>query len=296
MRVLTITGDVSFKEGHPRFDLQVSVVEHLEALYWGPGALWPQVPKGKFDVVTVQDPFFRGLIGVFLARQLKARLNVQVHADIEAQGFIKRAIARFVFPHADSVRCVSEKTRMQAKELGAQNITVLPIYIDIERYRRIQRTPEATLLILWIGRFEEEKDPLRAIEIFKEVQKDVPNAKLIMLGDGSLRVRLQNAAQNLPVEFPGWQADVAPYLSRAHVTLSTSRSESYGASIIEALAAGVPVVAPDVGVAREAGAMVVEKDKLTEAVVETLNTKNAGVLKLPLLSESEWLSKWRDSL
>lgn len=65
-------------------------------------------------------------------------------------------------------------------------------------------------------------------------------------------------------------AKPAVFLETADVVLCTSLYESWGASIVEALAAGVPVVAPDVGVAKEAGATVVPRAQLAEAVVRVL--------------------------
>ena len=66
--------------------------------------------------------------------------------------------------------------------------------------------------------------------------------------------------------------------------------------MIEALAAGVPVVSPDVGIAKEAGAIVVEREKLAKAVVGVLTSNVKGELKIPMLSKEEWARKWKESL
>ena len=55
-----ITGDPRFGPGNERYELQKRAVEELSVIYWGKGALWPRIPKGHFDVVTAQDPFWRG--------------------------------------------------------------------------------------------------------------------------------------------------------------------------------------------------------------------------------------------
>lgn len=296
MNVLVITGDKSFKAGHPRFDVQAKAIEKMVAVYWGAGALWPHIPEGSFNVVSTQDPFFRGLFGWFLSRQLKTGLNVQVHADIQKQSFLKRTLAPFILRRADSIRVVSEGLKQSVERMGVRGaITVLPVFVDIEPFKRIQRSPGEEPTILWVGRFEDEKDPVRAIDILKEVRKNGVDAKLIMLGTGSLENKIRSMAKNLPVEFPGWHPSIE-YLPKAHIVLSTSRAESWGASIIEALAAGVPVVAPDVGVAREAGATVVSKDALAGAVLTALETNASGQLKIPMLSKEEWTAAWRQSL
>jgi len=129
------------------------------------------------------------------------------------------------------------------------------------------------------------------------VLEKVPEVKMIMLGSGSLLEKVKGEAEDkkLPVEFPGWQ-DTVPYLARASLVLSTSKAESWGASIVEALAAGVPVVAPDVGVTREAGAAVVPKEKLADAVFETLRTAPKVTLNIPVLSQQEWVIRWKENL
>lgn len=283
MKVLVITGDKRFGPGNERYDLQKSALEVLDALYWGRGALWPRVPQGTYDVVTTQDPFLRGVVGWYLARRIRARLNVQVHADLHEAPWWKRLLARIVLKRADSVRVVSEKIKQQIKH---SHIVVLPVYVNIERFKTIVRSPEPHT-ILWIGRFEEEKDPFLALRIAREA-----GATLIMLGTGSLQEKLQKTGG---AEFPGW-GDPLPYLARATLVLSTSRHESWGASIIEALAAGVPVVAPDVGVAREAGAIVVPPERLGEAVKEVLTRKPTGTLLVTLPTKKEWQEKFKQSL
>lgn len=294
MKVLVITGDRSFKSGNPRFDLQSAASERFEILYWGKGAVWPKIPEGEFDVVTTQDPFFRGLVGLFIARKLKARLNVQLHADLQAQSFLKRLVANFVLSRADSIRVVSEMLRKQIGKVKAK-IVVLPVFVELDRFKNLERNPDENPTILWIGRFEGEKDPVRAISVFKEVLKDMPSAKLVMLGAGSLEGELKGISTGLAVEFPGWQ-DPVEFLQKASVLLSTSKAESWGSSIVESLAAGVPVVAPDVGVAKEAGAFVVPREKLAEEVIKTIKEKREGKLLLQILSKEEWVKLWKESL
>ena len=115
-----------------------------------------------------------------------------------------------------------------------------------------------------------------------------------MLGTGRLEKVLRKFAGR-EVDFPGWQ-DPILFFETAGVVLSTSKHESWGASMVEALLARVPVVACDVGIAKEAGAIVVEREKLSEAVKETLDKKVEGELKIKLLNKSEWAAAWKETL
>jgi glycosyltransferase involved in cell wall biosynthesis len=292
-----ITGDKKFGPGNARYELQKSAVGELGVVYWGRGSLWPKFPPGYFDVVTAQDPFWRGLFAWYLARRLGVRFNVQVHTDLATISFVKHVLAHIVLRHAHSIRVVSEKIGQQVKQLGiTAPIVVLPVYVDVSAFSTVARRPHTAKNILWIGRFEEEKNPLGAIEILKSVGKEIPNAHLTMIGQGTFGPKLLQQAAHLPMTVPsGWQNPFL-YLDTADVVLCTSWYESWGASIVEALAAGVPVVAPDVGVAREAGAIVAERSQLAKKTIDVLRSGARGELKLKLLSAPEWAARWRESL
>ncbi|MCX6819796.1 MAG: glycosyltransferase [Candidatus Adlerbacteria bacterium] len=291
-----ITGDRQFKPGNPRFELQKSAVGELTVVYWGPGALIPRIPWKRFDVITAQDPFWRGHLAWHLSWFLAPRLNIQVHTDLSSYPVWKRLFARLQLGRADSVRVVSEKIKQQVHDMVPNAaVSVLPVFIDISKFQSAVRTPHTGKYILWIGRFEEEKNPLEAIAVFREVLKGEPSAKLVMLGRGSLQKILVEHAAGLPVDFPGWH-DPVTYLETADVVLCTSWHESFGASIIEALAAGVPVVAPDVGAAREAGATVVPRNELSTAIGTALKYGAAGRLLMHMPTAEEWTNRWLQTL
>lgn len=306
MRVLMISGDSRMMkqgtEANRRYQLQARTVERLDLVLF-PGPLGPLLTafQTRYDVVTTQDPFGRGLVGWVVALVTGARLNVQVHAELGAQSGIKRALAQFVLARATSVRAVSEKIKTDLivrLPAGRQaRISVLPVFVDLTRFRSITRAPRANPTVLWVGRFEPEKDPLLAVHVFKHTLTAIPNATFVMLGTGSLAARLRRAADEagITVEFPGWQ-DPAHWYAQADALLVTSPAESYGAAIVEALAAGVPVVSPDVGVAREAGATIATREHLVDALVSILTERPRSTLMLPILDEAAWVEAWHATL
>lgn len=305
MRVLMISGDHNLvREGtsaRERFLLQESAVEALELVLWPSQFFRPFFLKGKFDVVTSQDPFWRGLVAWVAAKRLHAKLNVQVHADLAAQSPVRHMLAQIVLRHADSVRAVSQKIKEQVMRYSTAPITVLPIFIDFARFTGLQkeRHPKFAKVILWVGRFAAEKNPEAAITVLHEVRSRGADAGLVMLGEGPLHNMLERQVfdhgLDKYVEFPGWQ-DPLKYLKYADVVLCTSQAESFGASIVEALAAGMPVVSYDVGVAKEAGALIAEKEALADKTREALETGAKGELKLPMLTREAWVEMWKQSL
>ena len=147
MKVLMITGDKKVATS-ARFALQAAQVDKLAVVYWGRGALWPAMPQEHFDVVTVQDPFWRGLFAWRVARRMGAKFNVQVHTSVLTM------LGKFILRRADSIRVVSEKIKKQVEAIGVRTpITVLPIYVDISKFQNIVRQPHSKKIILWIGRF-----------------------------------------------------------------------------------------------------------------------------------------------
>lgn len=305
MRVLMISGDKNLlREGtsaHERFKLQAGAVEKLQLILWPQQFLKPFFVRGPFDVVTSQDPFWRGMVAWFVARRLHARLNLQVHADLDAQSLLKLILSMIMLRHADSIRVVSEDLSVRVARRTDAPVSVLPVFVDVGRFAALprQQHPHFSKVILWIGRFEGEKDPLLALEVVRKVREAGIDAGLVMLGKGRLSGALHARALSLGVashvEFAGWQ-DPAKRLGQADVVLCTSQAESYGASIIEALAAGVPVVAPDVGLAGEAGALITERAMLAQKTIEVLRSNTRGHLLLTLPDAETWAKHWRETL
>lgn len=311
MKVLMITGDRNvLTEGtvaHERYKLQAAQVDALGVVYWGRGALWPQLPKEKFDVVTVQDPFLRGLFAWRAAKRLDARFNVQVHTDLDAQPLVRRALSKIVLRRAGSVRVVSERVKAQVERAGIQApIHVLPVFIDKEAIRAAEpvdlksQFPQFDKIVFVASRLEPEKNVELAIKAMPAILHSVPNAGLLIAGGGSQLQALQVLVKKLTLEdsviFGGHIAGVFSYYKSADLVLNTSTYEGFGATIVEALAAGCAVVSTDVGVAKEAGAIIASKREIGKKAAEALRAGSKGELKLTLPPALEWAQAWKQSL
>ncbi len=101
------------------------------------------------------------------------------------------------------------------------------------------------LTVMGVGRLTAQKDPLRFIAIVRKLQEMMPDVKGVWIGDGELRETFEEFATTGPesIDLIPWQRDIRPFLSAADVLLSTSRYESFGYMVAEALALEVPVVA-----------------------------------------------------
>lgn len=114
---------------------------------------------------------------------------------------------------------------------------------------RSGKSPAPT--IVCVAKLRPEKGHRLLLEAMAQVRDRLPDVRLVLVGDGEQGPALvrQAAAMRLEdnVEFAGAVPEVWPYLADAHVFALASQSEAFGIAIVEAMAAGLPVVAPAVG-------------------------------------------------
>lgn len=104
-------------------------------------------------------------------------------------------------------------------------------------------------LLVYAGRIDNEKRADRLLAMFRRLPRAL-DAGLVMIGDGKLRDALQAEAQGLQVAFPGFLSDraqLANALASADIYVSAMADETFGISIIEAQASGLPVVGVESG-------------------------------------------------
>lgn len=268
-------------------ELSVTPVGAYHALLRGVYAFLAARKLPPPDLVTAQDPFEIGLVAWVIARNRGVPLHVQVHTDFLSPAFarhsfknrIRRMLAGFVLRRAARVRVVSEgiKEGIRRQYRIRAPVSVLPIFVDVGKYAQTRREkhPHFKIAFLAIGRLEPEKNFTLAIEALAKARASGHDAGLTIVGKGSEEERLRGETRRLGleryVEFAGVQGDISPYLARADALLLTSHYEGYGMVIVEALAARVPVIATDVGVAREAGAIVASPREFVQTVLDWIS-------------------------
>jgi len=162
----------------------------------------------------------------------------------------------------------------QKSRRNKNNIVVIPPGINVERYLMLRRSQENGLFIM-IGRLERRKHYEHAIYAFKIVHKLRPEAKLIIIGDGPLRERLQILLRELglqgTVKILGFvsEEEKLTLLSKAEALIHLGYPEGFSIVVLEALATGVPVIAYDVPPLNETvkhgvTGMLVKKDDVAE--------------------------------
>lgn len=182
----------------------------------------------------------------------------------------KRALAnRWLLGPGDRVTAVSEYVRqalIKNERLPARRVETVFNGIDpghlsprADPERQAQRDAARRALnlntdgpaVIQSARLHPVKDHATALRAWKRVAESRPDARLVLLGDGPLRAELETQARTLGladhVTFAGQVPDARALLSAGDIALLSSISEGLSVSLLEAMAAGLPVVATDVG-------------------------------------------------
>jgi glycosyltransferase involved in cell wall biosynthesis len=125
---------------------------------------------------------------------------------------------------------------------------VIPLGIELDRFERPRAAVEKDRpLVGNVARLVPQKDHRTLVE----AARLVPEADFVVVGDGELRDELERLADGLAVRFLGARDDIPELLASFDVFAFPSLFEGLCLAVIEAQAAGVPVVATPVGGIRE---------------------------------------------
>ena len=161
-------------------------------------------------------------------------------------------LERLTSPLADCILTNSESLRdyMTEQGLEGRRIRVIPNSVDLQRFSALEgRRGEGTgMKVLFVGRLAEQKgvDVLLRSAAMLHPRCDVT---FELVGEGPDRTRLEHLARELRLEnvrFPGPRDDVPDLLCEADILVLPSRWEGLPNVVLEAMAAGCPVVATDV--------------------------------------------------
>jgi glycosyltransferase involved in cell wall biosynthesis len=226
-----------------------------------PMRYWMEFQHSGFDVV-VDDmnkipfftPFFvkEPLVGI--VHHLFGR-SIFTEAPLPVALYVFAA-ERFALPFYRNfpTAVVSESTKQELMHYGYQeaSLSIVQNAVNQELYRPLDVDLSPDLHIGYLGRLKKYKSIDHLLMAFQIVKKELPNAKLTILGDGDARPSLEKLAVELgiaqSVTFAGYVApeEKVRLLGQMRVVVNTSAKEGWGLTVIEANACGIPVVASDV--------------------------------------------------
>jgi N-acetyl-alpha-D-glucosaminyl L-malate synthase BshA len=205
-------------------------------------------------------------------------------------------VTKFAIERSDAVTAVSAYLRDATyKEFGCAGcgIEVIPNFVNLGEWHPVADpgsdecvhiAPPGYKTVVHISNFREVKRVPDIVRVFARLREAVP-AILVLAGDGPQRPDTEHEAERLgvgkDVRFLGKVDAVAELLRAADLYVLASRSESFGLSALEAMACGVPVLAPNVG-----GLPEVVVDGVTGALVPAGDLEGMASKALELLSNT----------
>ncbi len=193
---------------------------------------------------------------------------------------------------ADLYVAVAEAVAAQLVAGGAppERVRVIPSGVDLAAvdapgFEADPLPGEAGPIVVCVGALVPEKGHAILLEAWREVVSARPDARLVLLGDGPERGRVESAAAGLPagaVCIAGHRDDVPAWLRRARVLVLPSLVEGIGGAALEAMACRLPVVASRVGGLPEA-----IEDGRTGALVPPGRPAELAAALLALLADPE---------
>lgn len=209
-------------------------------------------------------PFFYALTARWLGRRIPV-LFTEHGRHFPDYPSRKRMLAnRLLLSRRDRVAAVGESVRQAVianEGIAAERVGVIYNGIDLDAFAKVCQDRDETrramgvgpndLAVIQVARLDYLKDHLTAVRAVERVAARCPEVRLVLVGEGPEREKIEAEVRQRRlsscVRFLGLRSDVARLVAAADVFLLTSISEGIPLTVIEAMAAGIPVVATRVG-------------------------------------------------
>lgn len=226
----------------------------------------------KPDVIHSQCEFFSFGFARYISKKTGAPIVHTYHTMYEDYvgyvflikrfgRWVARKITKRLLENVDSVIVPTEKVKNRHIENGVRcDFNIIPSGIDLERHKQRISSEERNQIrqrygiaedktvLINLGRIATEKNINELIEYFARVSAKVPNALLMIVGDGPAREQLQKKVSDMNMSkkiiFTGMvpPAEVHKYYQSADIFVSASTSETQGLTYIEAAANSLPLL------------------------------------------------------
>jgi len=193
------------------------------------------------------------------------------------------------FDKVEKIVAISDNTYQSLYDLFPRHRDkIMKLYNGIDITLARSRAEEETEIrlehpaILFSGRLDENKNPLRLLDIFKMVLEQLPNAHLYFMGAGKLKDIVEEKIEAMQlgdsVTLLGYQQNPFPIIQQADVTCMVSKSEGFSIGLLESVALGVPFASTKVGGAEllanegKCGKVFDTDEEAAEAIIDLIHT------------------------
>ena len=263
----------------------------------------------QLDIIHTQTEFSLGLLGVWIAKELKIPVLHTYHTQYEdyvryiANGMLIRPsmvkyIVRGFLNDMDGVICPSEIVYdLLTRYKVTTEKRVIPTGIDLAKFERPEITTDhiedlrkklaiddSETMLLSLSRVSYEKNIQAVIAALPDVLKENATVKLVVAGDGPYLSDLKEQAESLGITdsiiFTGMipPNETALYYKAADFFISASTSETQGLTYLESIASGTPIIAhgnpylDNVVTDKMFGTLYYEDNDLSGAILEAVMT------------------------
>jgi glycosyltransferase involved in cell wall biosynthesis len=228
---------------------------------------WRLIPAHGIEAISAQDPFLSGLVAYLIARRYGLPLSVQFAADMVDNPYwlrekpyypILNHLAHFLIRRAATFRVVSQMEAAKLRRLGIpeDRIWNLGWISDFSRFLaadgqhvRVRFLHDGyRRLLLFVGRLAPQKDLGVLLTAFAHVRVTHPDTRLLIVGEGPLRVELEAQAERIGLDdsvvFVGAVSytEVPSFFAAADLFVLSSIYEGNARVLAEAAAAALPAV------------------------------------------------------
>ncbi|MFH1820676.1 MAG: glycosyltransferase family 4 protein [Candidatus Nealsonbacteria bacterium] len=230
----------------------------------------------KIDILHCQG-FLSSLLG-FCLSVLTGIPYITTVQRIESK---RNKLKNFIYKKASFCIGASSAIKKNFEDIGVKNIEVIPNGVDLSRFKGLARRTHDEFTVITVARLEKVKG-------IEYLIRAVDNFRLLIIGDGSERKNLEYLVEELglkeKIKFLGQIANekIPAYLMEADCFCLPSLREGFGIAILEAQAAGIPVIATRTG-----GILDLIKDGETGFLVDPKNTKQIKEAVFKIQSDQE---------
>jgi glycosyltransferase involved in cell wall biosynthesis len=229
----------------------------------------------------------------FIINEGSGRMK-HIYFDL-AENLMPRMVDRIIAVSNALRKRVIEKGKIEGSKVIVVNAGVKPISSGMTASRRVLDIKDilalnsAAPLIVTVGHLTPQKGVKYLLAASTHILREVPNAQILVIGDGPQKHELEIMAEKLGVHkkvgFTGWRDDARDIMAAADVIVLPSLIEGMPYSMLEAMVSGTPVVStstggiPELLVDRETGFLVPPKKPraLSDAIVYLLQNKDVAV-------------------
>ena len=246
--------------GIPVIDLDMRNKVDLRAPY----RLFRLLQEGNIQVLHAHL-FHANFLAATVGRLARVPVIIATRHSVEIGGRYREWVNRLVRPLCDAVVAVSRQVyEAEAHRSGVNSdkLVMIPSGVreqilddvdqaSMERLRSMWKIQPESRLIGTVGRFVEPKGYTYLLDALAKIRTQISDTKALLVGDGALRRSMEEKARELglsdTVVFTGTRRDVPGILALLDVFVLPSLWEGLPIALLEAMAAGLPIVATAVG-------------------------------------------------